>query len=163
MPAQISKRIYAIAAISILLLGVILIGLYVKKGKKAIKFEKASGEGRVEKELLQGELVGGFPDFPVYPKASVVTSRREEAGVNYETQWESSGTPLAIMKWFMDEFKKDSVWEVLEEPEVDQEYVEYSALIKRGEWLYYTTVEAGEDGGKTMIIVEVIPASLRGY
>lgn len=115
-------------------------------------------KGEPGKEELTGELVSGFPDFPVYPGAAVKTSRESTGGtVGFETVWEVNQEVPEIMRWYMDMFAGDESWKIKEPPDSPESPGEQSAIVSRDNWDFYLTVEREIDAETSEIIVEVVP------
>jgi len=138
----------------ILLIFVLFIGIwsgatYVRKRGEVSLDEREPG-----KEELAGELVGGFPELPVYPEATILKSYKKQEGekVGFEANWEVDASVGEIMAWYIDALK-EAGWVFEEEPVVD-ETSEQSLVARKDNVRVYLIVEREEGALITEINAE---------
>ena len=142
----------------VLLFSVLAIGVGVALLKKPKDIKVTPGqtpEITVEpgKTELEGQLIAGFPEFPVYPGANIVSSYKKQEGdkVGFEANWEADASVNEIIVWYIDALR-ESGWVFEEEPELD--YTSEQQLIARkDETTVYLTAEREE--GVTEINAEI--------
>lgn len=104
---------------------------------------------------VKGKLIPGFPEFPVYPgatlKASAKTNRENQPDTGYRAKWVTKDSVPLVVKWSQQELPKNG-WkiEALDDPENTGEQV---TQISKGNFKGYIGAEAVAQG--TEIVVEV--------
>lgn len=104
---------------------------------------------------VQGRLIEGFPEFPVYSGATLIGSARtspvDTADTGYRTKWTAKDDVPTVMKWYQAELPKIG-WkiELSGDPANTGEQV---VQISKGELRGYLGIEAQSTGVE--IIVEV--------
>lgn len=70
-------------------------------------------------DKLQGQLVSGFPDFPIYPGASIIGSYKKIDGerIGFEATWETEISQNEVAAWYLNEFNKYIGWTIHELPD----------------------------------------------
>ena len=116
------------------------------------KLEVATDPGFPE---VKGQVISGFPDFPVYPGATLVasakTNRADQPDTGYRVKWEAQDSVIPVMNWYQDELSKNGwTYEVPNDPDATGEQV---AQIKKAGWEGF--VESELEDGATEIVVEV--------
>jgi len=121
--------------------------------QKTIFVGNASEPGKVD---LDSELVAGFPEFPVYPDATIINSykKTEGAKVGYEANWKADDTVAQIASWYY-EALIDMGWNFEEQPNNFEEYGEQFFLVSKDDLTIYLTVELEPGISETEINVEV--------
>ena len=105
---------------------------------------------------VKGKLISGFPDFPVYPGATLVasakTNRADQLDTGYRVKWAVQVDAVPnVMEWYQDELSKNGwTYEVPNDPNATGEQV---AQIKKSGWEGF--VESELEDGATEIVVEV--------
>jgi len=60
------------------------------------------------------QLTSGFPTFPVYPNAMLISSSKstiQNAGMSYKSSWSVTSSVPTTVKWYMDDLKS-SGWTI---------------------------------------------------
>ena len=109
---------------------------------------------------VKGQLIPGFPQFPVYPGAVVKKSLKakqvQDPAKGYRAEWEipQKKSVPEVMQWYLAELKNQG-W-VINEPPVDlQTYGEQVSKISKGDLMAYLNVEIGDDNNSTEIMVDI--------
>jgi len=70
-------------------------------------------------DKLQGHLVTGFPDYPIFPGASIIGSYKKIDGerIGFEATWETNVPQGTVADWYLEEFNKYKGWTIHELPE----------------------------------------------
>ncbi len=105
---------------------------------------------------VKGELVAGFPDFPVYSKATVVNSSRvkelSDPAKGYQAAWKVHDASVAkVMQWYLQELKNTG-WQIVVPPNDPQGYGEQLATVSKGGSTAYLIVELEEEGVIAVIV-----------
>ena len=135
--------VFFVLVFSVLAIGV---GVALLKKPKDTKITPA-GQAPVTiepgKTELEGQLVAGFPEFPVYPGANIVSSykKQEESKVGFEANWEADASVSEVIVWYIDALR-ESGWVFEEEPD-DLSISEQSLVAKKDNLRVYLTVEEG--------------------
>jgi hypothetical protein len=116
MSENSSKKFVVFASLALLILVLVVGGLWVisKKGETTVEQEQIT----VEKEELQGEIVSGFPDIPVYARSELIyTYKKMENGKNgYEGVWKTDESVSVVMNWYIENLEQFG-WNIIEPPD----------------------------------------------
>jgi hypothetical protein len=114
-----------------------------------------SGDDIVEAE---GELVDGFPDFPIYPGAELEKSNQStyQGRTAYSGTWISTGTVQKVMAWYRDQAKQKN-WEIIDDPSNPASGQEQHLNLNVDGQLINVTVELEDNQTKPEIIIDVLP------
>lgn len=97
---------------------------------------------------VKGQLVEGFPDFPVYPEAKLVQSvqlKKSGSVGGYRARWELAGESVPkVMEWYVKELRSKG-W-VVQPPDDPKAYGEQIATITKDNQAAYLRVELHEQG-----------------
>ena len=101
-------------------------------------------------EEVKGQLITGFPDFPVYPGATIVSSAKvkqnEDPAKGYRAEWEVQAESVTkVMQWYLQELKSKG-WTILESPNDPESYGEQIASASKNGSIAYFVVELKEPG-----------------
>lgn len=126
--------------------------------EKVIYLNKASEiipePGKVE---LKNELAPGFPEFPEYPGAKVVSSytKEENGNIGHEAKLQVKGTVPMVMDWYVDMFENQG-WEIEEYPDDSSIIGEQFLVARNKDSVLYLTVE-NEDRDEMVDIYAEFP------
>jgi len=146
------KRVYVILAV----LGVIfLLSIILPKDKQQNSQIEPQPEQQVrsEKVEVEGKLVEGFPQLPIFPDATVEKSYKKESGgkVGYEAVYLTNKFPKEAMVWYREELEKQG-WTIIDE-QIEGTESEFSLMVERGG--KKVNVFAENEDGETEISVEI--------
>ncbi|KKU94383.1 MAG: hypothetical protein UY22_C0014G0004 [Candidatus Amesbacteria bacterium GW2011_GWC1_48_10] len=106
-------------------------------------------------QLVEEQLVEGFPQIPVMPGAALVGSGKggEGDGMRYSARWETMERVPGVMQWYKQELVKFG-WVVSILPaDLMAEEIQLLTVEKAGESMYLSVIrKAGAD--KTEIVAE---------
>ena len=106
---------------------------------------------------IKGELIGGFPDFPVYPGATLIASAQTNpAGQppqGYRAKWVTHDPVIKVMNWYEDDLPIAG-WQYTP-PNDQQSEGEQVAEISKGDLKGYIAAEIEEENIE--IVVDVRP------
>lgn len=93
----------------------------------------------------RNKLAPGFPEFPVYPDATVDTSRttKDPNGEYFEAYLWSDKSTSDVSIWYSEQLTKDG-WELLDESS-DEQMIDKSLVFKNGETKAAITAESGHE------------------
>ncbi len=149
MPTQNKTNFYIKLAAIVLIMIAAGAGILILK-KPSEKLAPSKEPGKTE---LEGELVAGFPELPVYSGSALVNSyKKQEADmVGFEANWETDGTVSEIMSFYIETLPEEG-WVIKEMPDTVNLY-DQQLIAERDKTRFYLTVEEGEE--KTEINVEI--------
>ncbi len=105
---------------------------------------------------IKGQLMPGFPQFPIYPgatlEASAKTNPEGQPDTGYRAKWVTEGNVPTVMKWYQNELPKND-WQ-FDPPKDMNNTGEQVAKIAKGNLSGNIVIEAGQ-GSKSEIVVEV--------
>lgn len=149
--------------ITIILVLTILVALgafmYMRKGQL---FINNSGEAETKMVAtdpafpeVEGKLIEGFPDMPVYPGAKLVASAKvnpaDVADLGYRTRWDTKDGVIQVMQWYETELPKNG-WEY-EVPDDQASNGEQVAKITKEGYVGYVAAEM--EGDHIEIVVDL--------
>ena len=151
MPAQGRSNLLLIFLVISFVFIAIVTGVFLLN-KPSKKLAPSKEPGKTE---LEGELVAGFPELPVYQGAALVNSYKKQEGekVGFEANWEIDASVSEVMIWYIDALS-ESGWVFEEVPEDVDEVFEQSLIAQKDETRVYLTVEREEGAEKTEISAE---------
>ncbi|OGY25918.1 MAG: hypothetical protein A2Z11_02045 [Candidatus Woykebacteria bacterium RBG_16_43_9] len=153
------KRNHIVVLVVLGSLAVVLTGLSMWFGgirqqstEKTQKLEVATDPNFPE---VKGKLISGFPQFPVYPGATLVasakTNRVNQPDTGYRAKWETKDAVIKVMRWYQDQLPKSGwKYEVPNDPTAAGEQV---AQIKKSGFEGFVEAESEQKGAE--IVVEV--------
>lgn len=151
MPVQNrSYFIYLVIAVAVLVIVAGTVLLLPKKPSETVIPIQEPGKTEVE-----GMLILDFPELPVYPGATTISSYKKQEGekVGFEANWEADESVSEVMVWYINALK-EAGWVFEEEPEDVDEIFEQFLIAAKDEIRVYLTVEREEGAEKSEISAE---------
>ena len=113
---------------------------------------------------VKGQLLPGFPEFPIYPGAELVGSAEvnlpDEPNQGYRVKWTTYDPVPQVMDWYLEELSKTG-W-VVEEPNDPEAEGEQVANIHKGGFKGHIAVESeGSEGEGGLIFLDRVERTLK--
>ena len=154
----------------LILLGVLAILVIILVDQKKVSNQPSQPEAGVStaenlstdpsRMEVKGQMVEGFPAFPVYPGAMIEESSKvkdspdSEKGYRAEWRIDKVLSVPQVMKWYLDELKTEG-WTIKQAPVDPQTYGEQAAIVSKGDVDAHLNVEIGDDKKTTEIMVDI--------
>ena len=157
--------LFIIALCGIALIGSFILWITIVKEHALRKVDQTSQQNIPKLEVatdpsfpeIKGELIGGFPELPVYPEATLVASAQTNpAGQppqGYRAKWVTKDPVIKVMNWYEAELPKAG-WHYTS-PNDQQSEGEQVAEISKGDFKGYIAAEIEEENIE--IVVDVRP------
>lgn len=104
-----------------------------------------------------GQLLPGFPEFPLYPGAELVGSAEvnlpDEPNQGYRVKWITKDLVPQVMGWYLEALSQTG-W-VVEEPNDPEAEGEQVANIRKDDFKGYLAVESEGSDGEVEIVVDI--------
>ena len=155
--------LFIIALCGIALIGSFILWIIIAREHAGPKVDQTSQQNIPKLEVatdpgfpeVKGQVISGFPDFPVYPGAALIasakTNRADQPDTGYRAKWGTQDSVIAVMKWYQAQLPK-SGWQYTP-PNDPQSEGEQVAEISKGDFKGYIASEIEE--GNNEIVVDV--------
>lgn len=148
-----NNKVYLFFLILVLFIGAIVVGTSLFNKRPSLP-TVSEGEQTPGIEELQERLVANFPQIPVYPNATLVSSykKHDNTKVGFEATWQTPDNVSDVSKWYAEQLPLTH-WVIVEPSENLNAEGEQFMIAKRGEFDLYLIVE-NEDGDITSVHAE---------
>ena len=150
-PAQ-NKSYFIYLLVAVVVLVIVAVTVFILSIKPSEELSPIQEPGKTE---VGGMLIPDFPEFPVYPGATTISSYKKQEGekVGFEANWETDDSVSEVMVWYINALK-EAGWVFEEEPEEVDEIFEQFLIAAKDEIRVYLNVEREEGAEKSEISAE---------
>jgi len=150
-----NKSYFSYLVIAVVLLVIVVVTGFLLPRKSSEESIPIQEPGKTE---VEDTLILGFPEFPVYPGATTISSYKKEEGekVGFEANWEADASVSEVMAWYINALE-EAGWVFEEEPEDVDEIFEQFLIAAKDEIRVYLSVEKEEEGAKKVEISAEFP------
>ena len=152
-----NKKSLLIILILVFLVGFIGVVTYLKVNNIALPGQSVDKKIATDPNFVEveGKLIDGFPEIPVYPDAELVGSSKPngnfEETQGYRAKWYVSGTVMEVMDWYIEELSMKG-WTIVS-PNDSTAVGEQVTDISNNEFKGYLAVEVDDE--KIEIVVDL--------
>jgi len=149
-PAQ-NKSYFIYLLVAVVFLIIVAVAGFLLQKKSSEELIPIQEPGKTE---VGGMLIPDFPELPVYPGATTISSYKKQEGekVGFEANWEADASVSEVMVWYINALR-EADWVFEEEPVVD-ETSEQFLIAAKDEIRVYLNVEREEGAEKSEISAE---------